>query len=443
MAADGSIVDLDILQSPLRDEQGNVTHVIEAMRDVTERKLAEQESQRLQWQLAQTQKMEAVGQLAGGIAHDFNNLLTVISGNIEMVREALERPGSLSHAEMLESISIVEDSAKRAGNLTRQLLTFSRQENVEPTLLDLNQLLGHVEGMLRRLLRENIDLQIVYGHSLWSVLADARQIEQILLNLTANARDAMPDRGRLTIETANVTMTQNQPISRMTLHGQKQFVLLVVADTGCGMDEATCSRIFEPFFTTKPVGRGTGIGLATVYGIVNQLGGGIEVESAVDIGTTFRVYLPAADLMPDANESRQLPAEVARGQETVLLCEDNASVLHLAQRALQERGYTVLATQDAERALVTVAAHDGEIDLLLTDVILPGMNGHQLADRLQAVRPGLPVLYMSGYTADVLDTQGVPQKGSRLLEKPFTVEGLARRVRTVLDEGSPVSQQES
>ena len=431
---DGKVHWLRRYARPIRDEgTGRVCRLYGSVQDITDRKRAEEEQESLQRQLAQTQKMEAVGQLAGGIAHDFNNLLTIISGNLEIVREAIEQPGACSLEETLESITIVQDSATRAVRLTRQLLTFSRQETPEPTVLDLSQVITDMESILRRLIREDIELEMIFGPDACTILADRQQIEQILLNLAGNARDAMPDGGRLTIRTAQVMSIASHAATEVAATARSQ-VLLSVSDTGCGMDERTRERIFEPFFTTKPVGRGTGIGLATVYGIVKQLGGEVSVQSSPGVGTTFLVQLPATDQAEKLAPVCQLPASGPRGQETVLLCEDEANLMDFVRRALQSRGYTVLAAEQAEEALAITRTHPGDIHLLLTDVIMPGMNGRELAERAQAARPQLQVLYMSGYTADVLSTQHLPRQGTRLLEKPFTAKALAQRVRLILDE---------
>ena len=410
--------------SPIRDEQGAITHFVAVKEDISERK-------RLQEQLLQSQKMEAVGQLAGGIAHDFNNLLTIIVGATGLMRDTLEQ-SMMPEGRLQEDLTLIEDASRQAASLTRQLLTFSRQEVVKPEILDANQVLADVERMLRRLIRENIVLQLTYGPRLRHVCADIRQIEQIILNLATNASDAMPNGGSLTVETANATLDE-QSLSGYANARAGQHVRLSFTDTGCGMDERVCQRIFEPFFTTKPLGKGTGLGLATVHGIVTQLGGCIAVRSEVGRGTTFDVYVPAEDAGRAAAVDDRSRAGPQPGRETILLCEDDPNVRQLVSRELRASGYTVLATENAEEALEVHAGHSGSVQLLMTDVILPGMSGRELADCLTAQSPRTRVLYMSGYTADVTASQGVASDGTDFLEKPFDIKGLTQCVRRALD----------
>ncbi|MDY3560118.1 PAS domain S-box protein [Gemmata sp. JC673] len=393
--------------APVRDEAGALTHFVAIQTDVSPLK-------QLEAQLLQSQKMEAVGQLAGGVAHDFNNLLTVILGFGGMLGDRLAgRDRTL--------INEIVKAGERAAGLTRQLLAFSRQEVIQPRPLSLNVVVAEAERLLRRLIGEDIELATVAAPDLAQVVADPGQAEQVLMNLVVNARDAMPTGGRLTVETRNVE------------RDGARHVLLSVTDTGCGMSDEVKSRLFEPFFTTKGAGRGTGLGLAVVHGVVEQAGGRIEVDSAVGRGTTFRVYFPAAGGGPGSSGvAAPLPA-VPDGTETVLLVEDDAEVRALAREVLRERGYTVLEAPGAGEALQTAAAHRGPLPLLVTDVVMPGMGGRQLAEALQWSRPGLRVLYVSGYTDDAVVRHGVRSAEVAFLQKPFTAAALARKVRAVLD----------
>jgi signal transduction histidine kinase/CheY-like chemotaxis protein len=377
-------------------------------------------------ELTQSQKMEAIGRLAGGVAHDFNNLLTVISGRAELLLDELppEHP-SRDHAEQIE-----RTSARGAG-LTHQLLAFSRQQVLRPRVLDLNATVVELEKMLGRVIGEDVHVELRLEAGLGRVLADASQVEQVLMNLAVNARDAMPRGGRLTFRTASARLDAGAA-ERLAMPAGP-CVVLEVQDTGTGMDEATRLRIFEPFFTTKEAGKGTGLGLATVYGIVRQSGGAIEVESASGAGTTFRLFLPCVD----AAERPVLPPAAAgdpdTGDETILLLEDEGSVRELAERQLTDRGYRVLAVAKCAEALELAEQHDGPIDLLLTDVVLPQMSGPEVAERLGVLRPAVKVLYVSGYTDDALGGHGVLGPGIALLTKPFTSAQLGRKVREVLD----------
>ena len=391
-----------------------------SFRDVTERR-------QLEDLLRQSQKMESIGQLAGGVAHDFNNLLTVINGRVEFLVGA---PNLISEQE--EDLKEIQKAAERAGGLTRQLLAFSRKQLLQPRVVDLNQMLDEVEPMLRRLIGEDIQIMVVRGEMLGCVMADPGQVQQVLLNLALNARDAMPSGGLLTIRTAN------ESVSTIAKTGLSEivagdYVLLEVTDTGCGMDETTRSRIFEPFFTTKGQGKGTGLGLATVYGIVKQSGAAISVRSAPEMGTGFRILFPLTDDV-DPTESKQEELGTNDvGSETILLVEDEDSVRDLAQRILQSRGYNVLAARHGGDALQMALAADQQIDLVVTDVVMPGMNGRQLVDALRARTPGVRVLYMSGYTDDDIVRRGLLTSNVAFLQKPFTGKSLGRRVRSVLD----------
>ena len=417
---DGSLFTEEMNIAPVRGELGEITHYIATKQDVTERRHLEE-------QFRQAQKMEAVGRLAGGIAHDFNNLLTIIIGYSEMAQEDLDPQGRTASylAEILRA-------GNRAASLTRQLLAFSRQQVLAPRVLDLNALVDDVAKMLRRLLGEDIDLVIVPDSALGRVKADSGQIDQILMNLAVNARDAMPQGGKLTIETANVDLDEAYADSHVVVP-PGCYVMLAMSDSGIGMDAETQSHIFEPFFTTKEKGKGTGLGLAMVYGTVKQSGGFIWVYSEPGGGTTFKIYLPRVE---DADGSVQASAARGRpvtGSETILLVEDEEGLRALAARILQDRGYTVLESTSPEDALQIGERHKGPIDLLLTDVVMPKMSGRMIAEHLALLRPDMKVLYMSGYTDDASVHHEVREEGTAFLQKPFTPSTLAQKVREVLD----------
>ena len=382
-----------------------------------------------QEQLTQAQKMEAVGRLAGGVAHDFNNLLTIITGRSVLLRNQVgAAAGSLRH------VDLIEKTAQRAAALTKQLLAFSRKQMLQPKVLDLNELVGNVAGMLRRLIGEDIDFLTTLGPNLARVKADPGQLEQVLMNLAVNARDAMPQGGCLTIETANVVLDKSY-VARQADVQAGPYVLLAVSDTGVGMDAATRARIFEPFFTTKRPGDGTGLGLATVYGIVKQSSGHIAVYTEVGHGATFKIYLPAVD-QPIQPDEEQSPARLATGAETLLLVEDEEELGDLLAEVLATSGYTVLKARDCEDAIRICDEHEGPIHLLLTDVIMPQMSGRELAARVQPRRPTMKVLYMSGYTDSAIVHHGVLDHGIAFLQKPFAPATVTQKVREVLD-GSP------
>jgi PAS domain S-box-containing protein len=392
-----------------------------------DRTRAQEALQQTEAQLRQSQKMEAVGRLAGGVAHDFNNLLTVIRGYSELLLARLA-PDDPIRKDLVE----VKKAADRASGLTRQLLAFSRRQFIAPKVIDLNALIANMDGMLRRLLGEDIvELCTELNQHTGSIRADAGQIEQVIMNLAVNARDAMPKGGRLTIETRNVTI--GKP-TRQTPAGVKpgSYVLLAVRDTGHGMDEETQSHLFEPFFTTKEKGKGTGLGLSTVYGIVKQNGGSIVVESQKDQGATFKIYFPLVD-QGVAGSAGALDAEPLHGRETILLVEDEPAVRGLVHETLRLHGYTVLEARHGIEALMTGAKHQGPIHLLLTDVVMPQMSGPEVAEKIQIVRPGIKVLYMSGYPDHPVFEQGEILREASFLPKPFTPNVLAKKVRDVLD----------
>ena len=389
--------------------------------DVTERRALEQ-------QLRQSQKMEAVGRLAGGIANDFNNLLMVISGYSEFLLEHV--PAAPQLRGPAQEIS---NAAERASSLTRQLLAFGRKQMLAPRIVNLNEIASENLKMLTRMIGEDIDLVMAPGAKLWPVRADASQIEQVIMNLAVNARDAMPSGGRLTIETSNVTVEKNGARFQAPLK-PGDYVVLAITDTGAGMDAETQSHIFEPFFTTKGP-KGTGLGLSTVYGIVKQSGGYIWVSSQVGKGTTFKIYLSRADSTDEAAAPVAIAQlqKVEPGTETILLVEDEENLRYLARLYLERQGYRVLEAADGAVAMQLAVAHEGVIHLLLTDVIMPGINGRELAQHLSEIRPNVKVLYMSGYTENVIGRDGILDAGVRLLQKPFTLRELMKRVREVLD----------
>jgi len=391
------------------------------MEDVTE-------TRTLELQLRQAQKMEAVGRLAGGIAHDFNNLLMVISGYAEFL---LERLGP--DPRLRGPAQEISNATQRATSLTRQLLAFSRKQMLAPKVLDLNEVVAENLKMLTRMIGEDIDLVMVPGASLGAVRADPGQIDQVIMNLAVNGRDAMPEGGKLTIETANVTLDENFARTHTPLTAG-DYVMLAISDTGVGMDSETQSRIFEPFFTTKGA-KGTGLGLSTVYGIVKQSGGFIFVDSQPQRGTSFRAYFPRVDGREDAaaaQESLALP-RAEHGQETILLVEDETNLRHLARQYLEIQGYKILEAEDSAAALQIVDGYQGTIDLLLTDVVMPGMNGRELATHISKLLPEVRVLYMSGYTENAIGHDGTLDPGINLLQKPFSLPALKDRVREVLD----------
>ena len=401
-------------------DQGTVFELF--AEDVSERRVLEQ-------QLRQSQKMEAVGRLAGGIAHDFNNLLMVISGYSEFLLERLgPEPALRSPAQEIAS------AAERASSLTRQLLAFSRKQMLAPRILDLNGTITENLKMLTRMIGEDIDLVMVPHADLGAVRADSGQIEQVIMNLAVNARDAMPSGGKLTIETSNVTLDEEYARYHAPLR-PGDYIMLAISDTGAGMDSETQSHIFEPFFTTKGP-KGTGLGLSTVYGIIKQSGGYIWVYSELGKGTTFKIYLPRVPypgerVAPLAAAFETHKAEP--GTETILLVEDEANLRYLARQFLEKQGYRVIEAADGAVAMQIVVAHEGVIHLLLTDVIMPGMNGRELAQRVSEIRPNVKVLYMSGYTENVIGHNGTLDVGVRLLQKPFNLRDLKDKVREVLD----------
>jgi PAS domain S-box-containing protein len=417
---DGTFITVRCSGRPVLDETGAPAYLEVFAEDITERRVLEK-------QLRMAQKMEAIGRLSGGIAHDFNNLLGVIIGYSQVMKRSLgPAHSSYEHAEEIEKAS------QRAVSLTRQLLAFSRQQVLEPAILSLNALVSDMEKMLPRLLGEDIKVDLNLHPALGRVKADQSQLEQVLMNLAVNARDAMPDGGKLTIRTANedldLAYTRQHPGSK-----PGRYVMLAVTDNGIGMDPETQAHIFEPFFTTKERDKGTGLGLSTVYGVVKQSGGYIAVDSEKGKGSSFSIFLPRVEQAVEAPEAVSPKTLSVRGSETILLVEDAEPLRKLAHMFLKDNGYRVLTAGDGEEALQVAKDHAAPIQLLLTDVVMPGINGRVLAERLGPWQPGMKVLYMSGYTDSFIVGHGVLEQGIHLLHKPFTEETLARKVREVLE----------
>jgi two-component system, cell cycle sensor histidine kinase and response regulator CckA len=423
---DGSLVHVLLSVSPLRNPSGTLVGASVVARDMTRLKAAERALERTEEQLRQAQKMEAVGRLAGGVAHDFNNVLSVILTCGSFLLADLPE-----HHPSLQDVRDLLEAGERAATLTRQLLAFSRQQVLEPRVVDVNQIVRDVEKILRRVLGEDIDLALRLKEPIGKVIADPSQIEQVILNLVVNARDAMPRGGKLTIDTRNVVLDDDYVAEHL---GAKPglHVALAVSDTGEGMDAATLARIFDPFFTTKGPGRGTGLGLSTVDGIVAQSGGTVWVYSEPGRGTTFKIYLPHTD-QAATGAGDAAAARASSGSETILLVEDEPKVRALARAILQRKGYTVLEAADGAQALAIYDEHARAIDLLLTDVVMPRMSGREVAERLAALQPGLRVLFMSGYTDDAIVHHGVLEAEVAFVQKPITPDSLSEKVRAVLD----------
>jgi two-component system, cell cycle sensor histidine kinase and response regulator CckA len=397
-----------------------------AMRETAERRQREH----LEQHVHQLQKFEAIGRLAGGVAHDFNNLLGVILGQSEILLDRSHDEGITSGLEM------IRESAKRGASLTRQLLAFGRRQVLEPKVLNLNSVLEDVGKLLQRVIGEDIELEFQSASKIGSIKADPSQLDQVIVNLATNARDAMPSGGRLTFATADVELDEACTDRRVVVRPGR-YVQLIVSDTGCGMDKETQSHIFEPFFTTKEQGKGTGLGLATVYGIVKQSGGYIWVESRPGLGTAFKIYLPIAEAAAVSPRYVERSGELPRGSETILVVEDDASLREVTCEFLRGSGYSVISAGLPEEALQIAECHNAPIDFLLTDVIMPKLNGRELATRLSKLWPGMKVLYVSGYTDGVMKggAHGTLEEGLAFLQKPFTRRALTWKIREILDAG--------
>ncbi|WCJ59785.1 PAS domain S-box protein [Fontisphaera persica] len=430
---------LIVSKTPLRDTHGNIIGVLGTYEDITELKRMEEAHARMQQQFLHAQKLESVGRLAGGVAHDFNNMLQAILGNVELVLQE----GGLS-GELRESLEEIRRSAERSAALTQQLLGFARRQTIAPRVVDLNEEIGHLLKMLRRLIGEDIQMVWVPGSGVWPVRLDPGQLSQVLANLVVNARDAIGGRagGRITLETANVVLDATY----VERHGEVvagEYVLVAVSDNGVGMSAEVKEKVFEPFFTTKELGKGTGLGLATVYGIMKQNRGHASVYSEEGQGATIKLYFPRWEGEEGEKGVRGAAAVVgaealpgARGKEVVMLVEDEEQVLELGRRLLERRGYRVLAARGPGEALALAEGHEGRVDLLVTDVVMPGMNGRELRDRLRGRWPGLKCLFMSGYTANVIAHHGVLEEGVEFMLKPFTAQDFCQRVRQLLDAGA-------
>jgi PAS domain S-box-containing protein len=411
------------IKVPLLSADGKTHHVLGVATDITERKL-------LEAQLRQAQKMEAVGRLAGGVAHDFNNLLTAIIGHTDML---IEEEGAAMPRHVREDISEIRKSAQRAASLTRQLLAFSRKQVLEPRIVDLNALVVNINALLNRLIGEHIELHTTQDPKLKMIEADPGQLEQVVMNLAVNARDAMPNGGKLVIETANVTLGADATRERPAMPAGR-YVMLAISDNGIGMSPEVQSHLFEPFFTTKPAGEGTGLGLATVYGIIKQTGGYVWVYSEPGIGTTFKLYFPpveAAISEPEPEPASPLPLPPSTA-ETILVVEDEDAVRCVTSRVLVKRGYEVLEASGGEQAIRIANEFEGRINLLLTDVVMPRMSGRELAAILVESRPDMKVMYVSGYTDDAIVRHGILEPGVIFLQKPFSPDTLARKVAETL-----------
>jgi PAS domain S-box-containing protein len=419
---DGTWRSLTGTASNLLDDPA-IRGIVVNARDVTERRQAEQKLRERDDQLRQAQKMEAIGLLAGGVAHDFNNLLTVINGYSELLLAKMD----IRH-ELRSDVREIRNAGERAAQLTRQLLAFSRKQVLEPAVLDLNDIVREVESVLRRIIGEDIDLICKLEPSLGGVEADASQLHQVIMNLAVNARDAMPLGGRLVVETANTESEEGRP---------GRCVMLAVTDTGHGMDEATRQRVFEPFFTKKERGKGTGLGLSTVYGIIAQSGGQIAVESEVGRGTTFRIHFPRVERSAET-AAIPAPSAILKGSEVILIVEDQSELRRFASTCLQSYGYRVMEAADGDEAIRLFEGSGTEIDLVLTDVVMPGMNGVELSRKLHSLCPGLRVIYASGYADSVILQHGIHDEGGVFLQKPYTPDILATKIRDVLDGPSAI-----
>lgn len=425
---DGSIVWIDLTVSLVRHSSGEAGYFISVVEDITRRKQAEKEKEKLQQQLLHAQKLESVGRLAGGVAHDFNNMLAAILGHVElaMMRCAASDP-------IYTNLQVIEDSAERSANLTRQLLAFARKQTVAPKVLDLNITVTNILKMLRRLIGEDVDLAWIPGNDLWLVKIDPSQVDQLLANLCVNARDAISGIGKVTIETGNIVFDETYCAAHPNFTCG-EYVVLAVSDDGCGMSKETQARLFEPFFTTKEMGKGTGLGLATVYGIVKQNEGFINFYSEPDKGTIFKIYLPRVK-----GETRlatsQPTKDIPKGKgETILVVEDEPVILEMSRAMLEQLGYTVLSAGTPAEALSQASAYINDIQLLITDVIMPEMNGRELTELINNMKPGLKSLFVSGYTANVIAHHGVLDEGVYFLQKPFTITDLAIKVHQALEQ---------
>ena len=425
---DGSIIWLEVSLAFLRNKDRKPVGILTVSRDITERKQAEKERENLQSQLFQAQKMESVGRLAGGVAHDFNNMLSAILGHAQLAMMQCT-PSEPIHTHL----KVIEDSAHRSADLTRQLLAFARKQTIAPKILDINDTVSGMLKMLLRLIGEDIDLVWMPKADLWQVKIDPSQIDQLLANLCVNARDSIAEVGKITIKTENITFDDAYCSAHLGFTSG-EYVMLAVSDNGCGMDEKTLPHIFEPFFTTKEIGRGTGLGLSTVYGIVKQNNGFINVYSEPDKGTTLKIYLPRVvgeAIEPSAENAAEMPK--GRG-ETVLLVDDEPMILNVSREMLEQLGYVVLIASTPSEAIRMAMEYAGKIHLLITDVVMPESTGRDLAKNVVSFYPKIRLLFMSGYTSNVIARHGVLDEGVNFVQKPFSIQVLATKVRESLDQ---------
>ncbi len=422
---DGTLYTEEARISPVFGQSGTITNYVAIKTDITERLRLQAERSHLEEQMRQAQKMESVGRLAGGVAHDFNNMLSIIIGYAEIAADDVDEQDPLQ-----KNLEQILDAAIRARDLTRQLLAFARRQTVSPQVIDLNEVLGKSKNMLGRLIGEDIDLKLIPCDNLWPIMLDPAQIDQIVANLAVNARDAISGVGSVIIETHNTVLGEEFCSNHVGLE-PGEYVMLNFSDTGMGMDRETLDKAFEPFFTTKKDGKGTGLGLSTVYGIARQAGGLVSVYSEPDQGTTFKIYLPRCDQAPEKDVAELGVMQIC-GSETVMVVEDETQILDLCQQVLRRAGYQVISTSKPDEALVLAEKHQGDIHLLITDVVMPSMNGKELKERLEKIKPGIKALYMSGYTANIIAHRGVLAEGVQFLQKPFATKDLALKVRQVL-----------
>ncbi len=411
----------------LRDKGGQIIGMRSAVEDITERRQTQEALRKSEEQLRQWQKVEAIGRLAGGVAHDFNNLLMTIKGCSELLLNAFDRRDPRR-----EEVEEILKAADRATSLTRQLLAFGRRQVLQPQLLDLNSIVMNMDKMLRRLIGEDVQLITSLDSELWSVKVDPGMIEQVIMNLVVNSRDALPNGGKLTIETSNVVHDEEYASAHISVK-PGHYVMVAVSDNGCGMDKEIQSHLFEPFFTTKEKGRGSGLGLSTVYGIIKQSGGNIWAYSEPGQGTTFKIYLPRVEKTAKMYKPKARPSTAPGGTETILLVEDEEAVRTMVSRILQNKGYTVLEARHGHEAIDICERYQEPIHLMVTDVIMPQMSGRELAERLAPMLPDMKVLYMSGYPDNTIVQHGVLEPGTAFLQKPFTLNALELKVREVLD----------
>ncbi len=426
---DGTTLPVLVEDRVIRGKGDQIIGIRSTVEDITERRRTEEALRKSEEQLRQWQRVEAIGRLAGGVAHDFNNLLMTIKGCSELLLGAFDRRDPRR-----EEVDEILKAADRATSLTRQLLAFGRRQVLQPQILDLNAVVMNMDKMLRRLIGEDVQLITCLDPNLWSVKVDPGMIEQVIMNLAVNSRDAMPNGGKLTIETTNVTHDEEYASHHVSVK-PGSYVMLAISDTGCGMDKETQSHLFEPFFTTKETGKGTGLGLSTVYGIVKQSGGNIWPYSEPGLGTTFKIYLPRVEKGAKVYKPKLKAKEAGAqgGTETILLVEDEEAVRSMVSKVLQNRGYTVLEARHGNEAVEVSERYEGSINLMVTDVVMPQMSGRELAERLGTLRPNMHVLYMSGYPDNTIVQHGVLEPGTSFLQKPFTISALEAKVREILD----------